>query len=80
MISGSVVQFKYGEDGIDPTRSDEGQTVDVDYAAYDEFGDEHCFYVPKYPAYPQLLLYLRGYRMMTCYFSELTRDPQGLNG
>ncbi len=37
---GSVVQFKYGEDGIDPTRSDEGQTVDVDYAAYDEFGDE----------------------------------------
>jgi DNA-directed RNA polymerase subunit A' len=37
---GSVVQFKYGEDGIDPTRSDEGQTVDVDYVAYDEFGDE----------------------------------------
>ncbi|WP_337860870.1 DNA-directed RNA polymerase subunit A' [Ferroplasma sp.] len=37
---GSVVQFKYGEDGIDPTRSDEGLTVDVDYVAYDEFGDE----------------------------------------
>jgi DNA-directed RNA polymerase subunit A' len=37
---GSVVQFKYGEDGIDPTKSDEGQTVDVDYAAYDEFGDD----------------------------------------
>ncbi|MEM0139460.1 MAG: DNA-directed RNA polymerase subunit A' [Ferroplasma sp.] len=36
---GSVVQFKYGEDGIDPTRSDKGKTVDVDYAAYDEFGD-----------------------------------------
>ena len=30
---GSVVQFKYGEDGIDPTRSDDGQTVDVDYAS-----------------------------------------------
>ncbi len=36
---GSMVQFKYGEDGIDPTRSDEGETVDVDYVAYDEFGD-----------------------------------------
>ncbi len=37
---GSIVQFKYGEDGVDPTRSDEGETVDVDYVAYDEFGDE----------------------------------------
>ncbi len=37
---GSIVQFKYGEDGIDPTRSDEGETVDVDYVVYDEFGDE----------------------------------------
>ena len=37
---GSIVQFKYGEDGIDPTRSDEGETIDIDYIAYDEIGDE----------------------------------------
>ncbi|AAT42843.1 DNA-directed RNA polymerase subunit A' [Picrophilus oshimae] len=37
---GSIIQFKYGEDGIDPTRSDEGETIDIDYLAYDELGDE----------------------------------------
>jgi DNA-directed RNA polymerase subunit A' len=32
---GAVIQFKYGEDGVDPTRSDKGKTVDVDYNAFD---------------------------------------------
>ncbi|MEM3676354.1 MAG: DNA-directed RNA polymerase subunit A', partial [Thermoplasmataceae archaeon] len=32
---GAVIQFRYGEDGIDPTRSDRGKTVDVDYHAFD---------------------------------------------
>ena len=32
---GAVIQFKYGEDGVDPTRSDRGETVDVDYNAFD---------------------------------------------
>ncbi|MCL5782567.1 MAG: DNA-directed RNA polymerase subunit A' [Candidatus Thermoplasmatota archaeon] len=31
---GAVIQFKYGEDGVDPTRSDKGETVDVDYLAF----------------------------------------------
>ncbi len=32
---GAVIQFKYGEDGVDPTRSDRGETIDVDYHAFD---------------------------------------------
>jgi DNA-directed RNA polymerase subunit A' len=32
---GAVIQFKYGEDGVDPTRSEKGETVDVDYLAFD---------------------------------------------
>jgi DNA-directed RNA polymerase subunit A' len=32
---GAVIQFKYGEDGVDPTKSDKGKTIDVDYHAYD---------------------------------------------
>ncbi len=32
---GSIVQFKYGEDGVDPTRSDHGDTVDIDQIAFD---------------------------------------------
>ncbi len=32
---GAVIQFKYGEDGVDPTKSESGETVDVDYLAFD---------------------------------------------
>ncbi len=32
---GSIIQFKYGEDGVDPTRSDQGNTVNIDYMAFD---------------------------------------------
>ena len=32
---GAVIQFKYGEDGVDPTKSDKGKTIDVAYHAYD---------------------------------------------
>ena len=32
---GAVIQFKYGEDGVDPTKSDKGKTIDVGYHAYD---------------------------------------------
>ncbi|MCL4314172.1 MAG: DNA-directed RNA polymerase subunit A' [Candidatus Thermoplasmatota archaeon] len=31
---GSVIQFMYGEDGIDPTKSDSGQSLDLDYVLY----------------------------------------------
>ncbi len=31
---GSIVQFTYGEDGIDPTRSDSGESLDLDYVIY----------------------------------------------
>jgi DNA-directed RNA polymerase subunit A' len=27
---GSIIQFKYGDDGIDPTRSEKGETVDIE--------------------------------------------------
>ena len=37
---GAVIQFKYGEDGVDPTRSDKGETVDVDYLAFDLENEE----------------------------------------
>jgi DNA-directed RNA polymerase subunit A' len=32
---GTVIQFKYGEDGVDPTRSERGETVDLDYLIFD---------------------------------------------
>ncbi|MHB8396669.1 MAG: DNA-directed RNA polymerase subunit A' [Thermoplasmataceae archaeon] len=32
---GSIIQFTYGEDGIDPTRSEKGETVDVNYILMD---------------------------------------------
>ncbi len=32
---GAVVQFKYGSDGIDPTKSDNGKPVDLDYVLFD---------------------------------------------
>jgi DNA-directed RNA polymerase subunit A' len=33
---GEIVQFKYGEDGVDPTKSDHGKTVDMDFILMDE--------------------------------------------
>ena len=30
--SGTIVQFRYGDDGIDPSRSVEGQAIDLDEA------------------------------------------------
>ncbi len=33
---GSIIQFKYGEDGVDPTKSDHGKTVDMDFIIMDE--------------------------------------------
>ncbi len=32
---GAVVQFRYGSDGIDPTKSDNGKPVDLDYVLFD---------------------------------------------
>ncbi|MFG1555252.1 MAG: DNA-directed RNA polymerase subunit A' [Thermoplasmataceae archaeon] len=32
---GSIIQFDYGEDGVDPTRSDKGKTIDLDYILFD---------------------------------------------
>ena len=37
---GAVIQFKYGEDGVDPTKSDKGKTIDVDYHANDIVNEE----------------------------------------
>ncbi len=37
--SGSIIQFSYGEDGIDPAKSDKGRAVDVDYTIFDEVGE-----------------------------------------
>ncbi len=37
---GSIIQFRYGEDGIDPTRSDRGKTIDTDYLVFDEIEEE----------------------------------------
>ncbi len=31
---GSIIQFTYGEDGVDPTRSDSGESLDLDYILY----------------------------------------------
>ncbi len=36
---GNVIQFMYGEDGIDPTRSNWGESVDVDEILADLFGE-----------------------------------------
>ena len=33
---GAIIQFKYGEDGIDPTRSDMGKTLDLNYIEFDQ--------------------------------------------
>ena len=33
---GAIIQFKYGEDGIDPTRSDMGKTLDLNYIESDQ--------------------------------------------
>ncbi|MGC8608664.1 MAG: DNA-directed RNA polymerase subunit A' [Thermoplasmata archaeon] len=33
---GSLVQIRYGEDGIDPTRSEKGKAVDVNYIIFDQ--------------------------------------------
>ncbi len=33
--TGSIIQFTYGEDGVDPTRSDRGDTVDINYLMID---------------------------------------------
>jgi DNA-directed RNA polymerase subunit A' len=36
----SVIQFRYGDDGIDPSRSVQGEAVDVDDILVDVLGDE----------------------------------------
>ncbi|BAB60349.1 DNA-directed RNA polymerase A' [Thermoplasma volcanium GSS1] len=33
---GSLIQIKYGEDGIDPTRSEKGRAIDINYILFDE--------------------------------------------
>jgi DNA-directed RNA polymerase subunit A' len=33
---GAIIQFKYGEDGVDPTKSDHGKTLDLDSVIMDE--------------------------------------------
>ena len=38
--AGSIIQFKYGEDGSDPTRSVKGKSVDLDDLFTEVFGDE----------------------------------------
>jgi len=35
-----VIQFNYGEDGIDPSRSIQGKPIDVDDLLLDVLGDE----------------------------------------
>ena len=37
--AGSIIQFTYGEDGVDPTKSDKGKTVDLDFILLDR-GEE----------------------------------------
>lgn len=37
--TGSVVQFNYGEDSIDPTRSDKGEPIDIDHIIFDMEAD-----------------------------------------
>ncbi len=37
--AGTIIQFKYGEDGIDPTRSIQGDSVDVDDIILGVLGD-----------------------------------------
>ena len=37
---GAIIQFKYGEDGVDPTRSEKGLAVDIDYLAFDAEQEE----------------------------------------
>ena len=32
---GQVIQFTYGEDNIDPTKSDNGKAFDLDYVLFD---------------------------------------------
>ncbi len=32
---GEIVQFKYGDDGVDPTRSEGGESLDLDYIIFD---------------------------------------------
>ena len=39
---GSIVQFKYGEDGIDPAKSYHGKPVDLDYILSKVLGDKYA--------------------------------------
>ncbi|HSV42601.1 MAG TPA: DNA-directed RNA polymerase subunit A', partial [Methanomassiliicoccales archaeon] len=36
----SIIQFEYGEDGIDPTRSIDGEAIDIDDILVEVLGDE----------------------------------------
>ncbi len=38
---GNIIQFKYGEDGIDPTRSSWGENIDMEEILTDLFGEEY---------------------------------------
>ena len=38
---GSIIQLEYGEDGTDPSRSFEGDSVDVDYLVKEIFGTKY---------------------------------------
>ncbi len=33
---GEIIQFKYGDDGIDPTKSENGEALDINYILFDE--------------------------------------------
>ena len=39
---GSIVQFKYGEDGVDPAKSYHGKPVDLDYILSKVLGDKYA--------------------------------------
>ncbi len=38
---GNIIQFKYGEDGIDPTRSSWGENINMEEVLTDLFGEEY---------------------------------------
>jgi len=43
----NIIQFKYGEDGIDPTRSVSGQAVDLDEIMEEVLGEKEATLIAK---------------------------------
>jgi DNA-directed RNA polymerase, beta'' subunit/160 kD subunit len=37
----SIIQLVYGEDGVDPSRSFGGKSVDVEFVLKEKFGDKY---------------------------------------